>query len=391
MRPRKRQDHNGELRPGYSMERLNPMRRPLLYSLMFHLAVLLVVGLGLYWRPNRLPEDQPIAVEIVTGPPSRAPVKAAPPPSEAAPVPKREASAPNPSTRTESAERVAPPKPADVPAPAQRPVVTEDKPEPQPQTPPAKAVPPKAEPQVAAPTPAPRPAEKPVEVAKETPVPKPSEPTKAAAPDVKPAPRKPTPDKQAASAEEPPPDKPTPAKKGDTKSDAKQVDPAKKPDAKPSASAKSNAKDDTFDALLKSVSETPKRSQDPNQRKATGTSKEIATNKAGDAPATASADQIAGLAASAQRQLNDCWSISPGTPGANEVNPFKVNVVLNKDGTATAAALVDNSLMSNPASRAVAESAIRAARSCKLNLPAELYNQWRQMIVTFDPKQALSG
>lgn len=374
------------------MERLHPMRRPLLYSLVFHLVIVLLVGIGLYWKPSRLPEDQPIAVEIVTGPPSRAPVKPAPPPSEAAPVPKREASAPNPSTRTERAEHVAPPTPADVPAPTQRPVVTEDRPEPQPETPPSpKVAPPKPEPQVATPSPAPRPAEKPVDVAKETPTPKPAEPTKAAAPDVKPAPRKPTQEKQVARAEEAPAAKPTPAKKAETKSDAKQVDPAKKPDAKSKASSKSNAKDDTFDALLKSVAETPKRSQDQNERKATGTNKEIATNKAGDAPPTASADQLAGLAASAQRQLNDCWSITPGTPGANEVNPFKVNVVLNKDGTATAAALVDNGLMSNPASRAVAESAIRAARSCKLKLPAELYNQWRQMIVTFDPKQALAG
>lgn len=362
------------------------MRRPLLYSLLFHLAIVLLVAISLFMGPRKLPEEQPISVQIVTAPPSRAQVKQAPPAAEAAPVPKREASAPNPSQETKRAQAVSPPKPADIPVPEQRPVVAEEEPEPEPApTPAPKVATAKPEPAPSVTPPAPRPAEKPVEAPKEAPS-KPQPPVKTAAPEAKP--QQPKEQKQAAAT---PATKPPPAKKAETKTEAKQAEPDKKPDTKPAQNAKSKDKEDSFDALLKSVSETPKRTQQAESRKASGTSSEVATNKAGDAPPAASAEEIAGLIASAQRQMNRCWSINPGTPGANEVGSFKVDVKLRKDGTASAVTLLDRSLLGSPASRAIAESATRAAWSCKLTLPAELYDRWQDIQFSFDPKQAMAG
>jgi hypothetical protein len=41
--------------------------------------------------------------------------------------------------------------------------------------------------------------------------------------------------------------------------------------------------------------------------------------------------------------------------------------------------------------RTVAESARRAVLTCRLDLPADKYAVWRDMVLTFSPGDALSG
>ena len=316
------------------------MRRSLAASAILHLLLAAaVVAIGALGR-ELPPQDMPISVEIVSNAqlaqPSPLPPKA--PVAAAAPKPAQQAATPAPRPPAPKAE-------------------TKPEPEPPPTKAAAKVEPPPPEPKKAEPEPVP---EKPKPVV-EAPKPAPEKPKVAEAKPVETP--KPQPEKPAETAKAPPkPDKP------------------KTPPAPVQA-------DNDFDALLRSVEQTPKRVKATETRDGKGS----ATEAGGTGqPGTAKVAQInpSMLAASISRQITPCWNIPVAAQGIGGLRA-ELNIVLGSDGSVQSVAPTDAARMSrDPVFRAFAESAVRAVRACSpLKLPPESYQLWRNIIFNFDPSR----
>ncbi|MGZ0245898.1 MAG: hypothetical protein ACKVH1_08015 [Alphaproteobacteria bacterium] len=99
----------------------------------------------------------------------------------------------------------------------------------------------------------------------------------------------------------------------------------------------------------------------------------------------------ASLAQSVNRQVTLCWSIPAGAKDAANMS-VAIRIRLNADGTLGAAPEVEDTRRfgSDTSFRVVAESALRALRICApLKLPYDQYDLWKDIIFTFDPKEAL--
>ena len=316
------------------------MRRSLAASAILHLLLAAaVVAIGALGR-ELPPQDMPISVEIVSdaqlAQPSPLPPKA--PVAAAAPKPAQQAATPAPRPPAPKAE-------------------TKPESEPPPTKAAAKVEPPPPEPKKAEPEPVP---EKPKPVV-EAPKPAPEKPKVAEAKPVETP--KPQPEKPAETAKAPPkPDKP------------------KTPPAPVQA-------DNDFDALLRSVEQTPKRVKATETRDGKGS----ATEAGGTGqPGTAKVAQInpSMLAASISRQITPCWNIPVAAQGIGGLRA-ELNIVLGSDGSVQSVAPTDAARMSrDPVFRAFAESAVRAVRACSpLKLPPESYQLWRNIIFNFDPSR----
>ena len=323
------------------------MRRSLAASAILHLLLAAaVVAIGALGR-ELPPQDMPISVEIVSdaqlAQPSPLPPKA--PVAAAAPKPAQQAATPAPRPPAPKAET----KPESEPPPTK---VAAKPPEATP-----KVEPPPPEPKKAEPEPVP---EKPKPVV-EAPKPAPEKPKVAEAKPVETP--KPQPEKPAETAKAPPkPDKP------------------KTPPAPVQA-------DNDFDALLRSVEQTPKRVKATETRDGKGS----ATEAGGTGqPGTAKVAQInpSMLAASISRQITPCWNIPVAAQGIGGLRA-ELNIVLGSDGSVQSVAPTDAARMSrDPVFRAFAESAVRAVRACSpLKLPPESYQLWRNIIFNFDPSR----
>ncbi len=331
------------------------MGRSLIASVLFHLALaILVVGLSALGRTLPVAEA-PVSVEIVTAttePPQPSPKPPAAPPAQTAPAPPRQAATP------------APPPPPPPPPKAEPP--PEPKPVPPPPPPPPKAAEP-AKPEPAPPPPPPRKAEP------AKPEPSPPEPKPAPPP---PAPDKPAPPKPAeAPKAQPKPDKPVDVAKAEPKAERPPTPPAPKP------------ADSDFDALLRSVEQTPKRVQAPEQRAGKGSAADAGgTGQPGKAVTAQINPSV--LAASISRQITPCWNIPVAAQGLGGLRA-ELNIVMGPDGGVQSVVPMDAARMStDPVFRAFAESAVRAVRACSpLKLPPESYQVWRNIIFNFDPSQ----
>jgi hypothetical protein len=68
-----------------------------------------------------------------------------------------------------------------------------------------------------------------------------------------------------------------------------------------------------------------------------------------------------------------------------------VKMFLNQDGSLSQSPEIVEA-GSTEFARSAAESAIRAVRRCApYSLPAEKYDTWQQIIVTFDPREMFGG
>jgi hypothetical protein len=88
---------------------------------------------------------------------------------------------------------------------------------------------------------------------------------------------------------------------------------------------------------------------------------------------------------------SSCWSPPPGLNVASNVK-IAVRVLFKRDGTLVQQPVVVEGTPS-PLGPALAESAIRAVISCQpySKLLPEHYEQWRDLILNFDPKDLLGG
>jgi outer membrane biosynthesis protein TonB len=138
--------------------------------------------------------------------------------------------------------------------------------------------------------------------------------------------------------------------------------------------------------------------------------KNLETNKKTDAPKTdAKADskqpaQVASQAPSLsnrltiseedllRRQIQQCWNMPVGARDAQNLI-VEVIITVNPDRTVQNAEVVDKSRMATDSFyRAAGEAALRALYSPKcspLELPADKYDQWKQIDFTFDPRDML--
>ena len=174
--------------------------------------------------------------------------------------------------------------------------------------------------------------------------------------------------------------KPQPEKPAETAKAPPKPDKPKTPPAPVQA-------DNDFDALLRSVEQTPKRVKATETRDGKGS----ATEAGGTGqPGTAKVAQInpSMLAASISRQITPCWNIPVAAQGIGGLRA-ELNIVLGSDGSVQSVAPTDAARMSrDPVFRAFAESAVRAVRACSpLKLPPESYQLWRNIIFNFDPSR----
>jgi outer membrane biosynthesis protein TonB len=340
------------------------MNRPLIASLIFHLAFLGLVLLGLPRSSGLPPVEEPISVEIVgiaTAPeiPDESPT---PDPAEAAPLPPRVAAAPAPPPPPPPA----PPRPEPVAEPVAEPEPPAPEPIPEPQV--AEAPPPP-------PAPPPEPEPVPVEAAPPPPpvrpVARPPRPVQVAEPEPEPDPAPPPPPvPQVAARPEPPPPQET----------ARAEEPP--PDV--------TADEDDFAALLRSVEEQARRVEAPERREGTGNAeveRQVPQAAAVAEAVSLSASELAAI----RRQIERCWNVPVGVPGI-ETMRVSLRIQLEADGSVRAVDIEDQSRFEqDPRFRTVAESARRAVLSCRLTLPAEKFVVWRDMVLTFSPGDALSG
>jgi outer membrane biosynthesis protein TonB len=89
-----------------------------------------------------------------------------------------------------------------------------------------------------------------------------------------------------------------------------------------------------------------------------------------------------------RRQFERCWNPPAGARDAANL-VVRVRVSLNPDGSLrTLPELIDRSRMGDGFWQAAADSALRAVRRCEplRDLPAGKYERWRDIELTFDPK-----
>jgi len=241
-------------------------------------------------------------------------------------------------------------------------------------------------PQEAAPEP--KPEEKPAEVKQpEPPKPQPKVQTE-------PEPEKPQP---KVVEEAPPPPEPKPDEK---KPEEKPVDPKpaeKPPEKKPEekkAEKKPKKPEEDLMAVLKSVKETAQKEAQkedettPSKEETSENTKKALSNQYNPGLPLSMSEKDA-----IRSQIAKCWNVPAGAKDAHELIVI-VRVQLEQDGTVINVELAGESksrYASDTFFRAAADSAIRAVRQCSPleNLPPDKFQTWRDIELTFDPKEML--
>jgi hypothetical protein len=292
------------------------------------IVVLIVLGLPTLFRPT-VPEDQPIAVELVTI------------------APETRATHPNPNMPKPNAKPEIPIEAAPAPKPQPKPIPP----------PPTPVAPPSAEPppQAAA-------------------VPMPQQPDLVAPPP--PPPPKPV----EAQAPPPPPPKPEPPKpKPEPKPQQVAQAPPKPDTKKPDAAA--------FDNLLKNLTKTPALPQQEAkpQRQQVATAAPPSSQPRAPLGSQLTASELDLV----REQIARCWNINAGARDAKDL-VVQIRAAVQPDGMVTRADIVDTGrASSDPLFRAAAESARRAffnPQCTPLKLPPEKYATWKDLVVDFSPK-----
>ncbi|MBT5050214.1 MAG: hypothetical protein HOM58_17070 [Rhodospirillaceae bacterium] len=228
--------------------------------------------------------------------------------------------------------------------------------------------------------------------------PKPPPPKKAPPPPPPEAKPEPPPPPIAAPAPEPPPPpkakpKPKLKKKAKPKPKPKKVPPVRRAKAAPKPKPKPK-RPDQFKMLLKDLAKLKKEGQREQEKKPVVVLKPPPQVARRAPPVRSSIDQrlqAQRLTALVKKQLAPCWSIPAGAKDAYSVK-VAVQIRLNPDGKLRGVPRVvdTNRMRTDPAFRAVADSAVRALHKCSpLKLPYDQYDLWKNITFNFDPSDAL--
>jgi len=344
------------------------MGRAWLFSSLLHtaLAVLLYFGLPSFTRaPPGI--EQFVTVELVSEPPEAEPEPPEPAPAATAPEPPRVAAAPEPPAP--------PPEPVAEPEP-------EPEPTPPPEPEPELAQPAEPEPAPSPPEPEPEPAPPPEPEPEPEPEPQPEPEPEPEPEPQRAAPRpflKPPPPRQLAEAPppEPEPERPEPPK----------PTPAMAPKPEPEKPPEPPKEDDL--AWLRSVEQTIERKQSEIEQAGTGRAPEgngQAQSLLGQGRLTMS--ELDAL----RRQIARCWTLPVGIEGLRDM-VVQLRIQVRPDRSVQRVTIEDQTRIEQETTfRAVAESARRAVERCSpLDLPADKYALWRDIMMSFHPEDAVSG
>lgn len=199
-------------------------------------------------------------------------------------------------------------------------------------------------------------------------------------PEEKPDPKKPTPPvKTAEETPPPPPEKP------DEKAKEK---PKEKPPEPKKDEKKNKAKEEDLEAVLKAVRETAQKEKtDKNKKDSASPTKSLSDQYNPSLPLSISEKDAI------RSQIAKCWNVPAGARNAHELIVV-LQIQLEKDGSVIKVALANESkarYSRDTFFRAAADSAMRAIRQCSpiKNLSPEKYQTWRDMELTFNPKEML--
>lgn len=151
--------------------------------------------------------------------------------------------------------------------------------------------------------------------------------------------------------------------------------------ARPRAKPKpEKAAPDKFAALLDKLAKEP-----PAEQKAAEPEKPAASTRTITGAGAQSAMTVSEIDA-LRAQMMKCWNVPIGAPDPRAL-VLNVKVHFNQDGTILGSPqLLDTQGLGDPYFRAASESAIRAVKMCApYKLPAEKYDAWNEVTVTFDP------
>lgn len=300
------------------------MRLGSFLSFLFHLAILLLIIIGL---PDLFRQEEIVAAPVTVQLATLADISGQPVPKP--PIPKPVVKQDTP-----------PPPPA--PAPPTPPTPPEPIPQPVEAPPPAPTPPP---PQPPAP-------QQPAETTPPEPIPLPTE---------QPTPPPP----QEAKLEAPPPPVLRPP-----------VPPDKPKPQKPAATQQS------FDSLLKNVEQMKTSSPDTQQPPQPDTQSQP-DNSVSDlsAPQMTSSEKDA-----ISSQMRGCWFFDAGAQGVGQMT-VDVHVVLLPDGSVKSVQADGGSRMAtDPVYRSFVEATVRAVWKCNpMHVPPDKYGTWKQLLLHFDP------
>jgi hypothetical protein len=206
------------------------------------------------------------------------------------------------------------------------------------------------------------------------PEPKPEETPKA---EEKPKPKpEPKPVKQAAKPEPKSPE----ATKAEAKKPEEKPKPKKQAEAKKPAPKQDSKRDFNTDRIAALLDKIPDADNEPAPVLPPEAEPKKVRGQSNGTEMTMSVNEIDALRA----RIAQCWSPPPGGLGADQI-VVKLRLRLNEDGTLVGYPTIANR-GSSPFFQAAADSAVRAVYQCQpYALPAEKYELWRDMILTFDP------
>jgi hypothetical protein len=92
------------------------------------------------------------------------------------------------------------------------------------------------------------------------------------------------------------------------------------------------------------------------------------------------------------RQIGGCWTLPAGVDGIEDM-VVRLRIQVRPDRTVQVVTIEDQARLNQDSIfRAVAESARRAVDRCSpLNLPADKYALWRDIVMNFYPEYAIGG
>ncbi len=234
----------------------------------------------------------------------------------------------------------------------------------------------------------------------EPPKPEPAKPVEAAPPPP-PAPPKSEPKAAAAPPPEPVPEPKAPAKVEEPKPEPKPKAPQELTNTKPAKKPKAPQED--FDSVLKNLAKSlPQQKAEPKAEKKAEPktnfddlmAKAIPSNRRNIADPTkpltmTEQDAIKNIFIKAMLR---CWNPPVGAKDAKDL-VVNIRVNLAEDGTVLRATLDDSTLGKSDFWRAAAESARRAVLVCSpfSELPRNLYPQWRESVLNFNPAEMFGG
>lgn len=212
-----------------------------------------------------------------------------------------------------------------------------------------------------------------------------------------PPPPPPPPAPQPITAAEPPPPEvlePIETKKPEPlpKEEPKKVDKKEPTKKTPLLDKTAKPQEDDFLSVIKSVEKMDKPAPKKDDLDLADLKKDLqkaqgVTTKPHNSSMPLSVSQIDAIRA----QIEKCWNIPAGARMAESLI-VELEVKLDPSGKVMSAKALDSGKLSDPFYRAASESAQRAVLNPQCNsfkLPADKYDQWKEMVLRFDPSQML--